>query len=78
MQEELLNQKINLNEIIIYYYHKNKIWDLYFADNIVIQLTNKNISKAINLFKEFKMNGKIASNTIIDLRIQNRLILRDE
>ena len=78
LQEELLNQKINLNEIIKYYYHKNKRWDLYFADNIVIQLPNKNISKAINLFKEFKMNGKIASNTIIDLRIQNRLILRDE
>ncbi len=78
LQKELLNQKIDLNEIIKYYYHKNKRWDIHFENNIIIQLPNKNISKAINLFKKFEFNNKIPSNTIIDLRIQNRLILRNE
>ena len=77
LQRELLNQKIDLNEITRYYFHKNKRWDLYFVNNIVIQLPSKNISEAINLFKKFKSKNNINSNTIIDLRIKNRLILRN-
>ena len=78
LQTKLLNQKIDTNQIIKYYFHKNKRWDLYFANGTVIQLPNKNISKALNLFKEFKLNNKIEIKTIVDLRIQNRLILRNE
>ena len=78
LQRELLNQRIELKEIIRYYFHKNKRWDLYFKNNIIIQLPNENISEAINLFKEFKLKNNINPNTIIDLRIQNRLILRNE
>ena len=77
LQRELLNQKIDLNEITRYYFHKNKRWDLYFVNNIIIQLPSKNISEAINLFKKFKSKNNINSNTIIDLRIKNRLILRN-
>ena len=77
LQRELLNQKIDLDEITRYYFHKNKRWDLYFANNIIIQLPNKNISEAINLFKKFRSKNNINSNTIIDLRIKNRLILRN-
>jgi len=77
LQRELLNQKIDLDEITRYYFHKNKRWDLYFANNIIIQLPNKNISEAINLFKKFRSKNNINLNTIIDLRIKNRLILRN-
>ena len=77
LQGELLNQKIDLDEITRYYFHKNKRWDLYFANNIIIQLPNKNISEAINLLKKFRSKNNINSNTIIDLRIKNRLILRN-
>ena len=77
LQRELLNQKIDLDEITRYYFHKNKRWDLYFANNIIIQLPNKNISEAINLFKKFRSKNNLNSNTIIDLRIKNRLILRN-
>ena len=78
LQRELLSHKIDLNEIIRYYFHKNKRWDLYFENNIIIQLPNKNISEAIKLYKKFKLKNKIKANTIIDLRIKNRLILRNE
>ena len=74
----LKKQNINAESISKFYFHKNKRWDLYFVNNIVIQLPNKNISKAINLYKEFEINNQIAPNTIIDLRIRNRLILRNE
>ena len=77
LQRELLSHKIDLNEITRYYFHKNKRWDLYFANNIIIQLPNKNISEAINLFKKFRSKNNLNSNTIIDLRIKNRLILRN-
>ena len=78
LKEVILNQKINENEILKYYFHKNKRWDIYFKNNILIQLPNKNIPKALKLYKQFKMSNKINSNTIIDLRINDRLILKNE
>ena len=78
LQNELLNQKNDLNEINKYYFHKNKRWDLHFNNNIIVKLPSKNISKALKLFKEFKLKNEIISGTIIDLRIQDRLILSYE
>ena len=78
LQNELLNQKNDLNEINKYYFHKNKRWDLHSKNNIIIQLPSKNISQALKLLKEFKLNNIIAQGTVIDLRIQNRLILSYE
>ena len=78
LQKKILNQKIDPNLIIKYYYHKNKRWDLYFENYIVIQLPNNNINKALKLYKNFELNYEISPNSIIDLRIQNRLIFRNE
>ena len=78
LKEVILNQKINENEILKYYYHKNKRWDIYFKNNILIQLPNKNIPKALKLYKQFKMSNEINSNAVIDLRINDRLILKNE
>ena len=78
LKKKILNQKIDPNGIIKYYYHKNKRWDLYFENNIVIQLPNNNIDKALKLYKNFELNYEISTNSIIDLRIQNRLIFRNE
>ena len=77
LQQELLNQKIDLKQIIRYYFHKNKRWDLYLENNILIQLPNKNIDIAIGLYKQFKLNNKINPNSTIDLRIPNRLIFNN-
>ena len=78
LQRELLRQKIDPNEIIKYYFHKNKRWDLHFKNNIIIKLPSKNITKALKLLKEFELSNIIPPGTIIDLRIQNRLILSNE
>ena len=78
LQKELINHKVNLNEIIRYYFHKNKRWDLHFKNNITIKLPSKNIIKALKLLKEFELSNIIPLGTIIDLRIENRLILSNE
>ena len=49
-----------------------------FKNNIIIKLPSKNITKALKLLKEFELSNIIPPGTIIDLRIQNRLILSNE
>ena len=44
-------------------------------NNKIIMLPNKNITKAISLYKKFETENKIGPDTIIDLRIENRLVL---
>ena len=78
LKKELSNQNINFNKINKFYFHKNKRWDLYYDNNIIIKLPNQNISNAISLFKKLKSNTEIESGAIIDLRIKNRLILKNE
>ena len=41
-------------------------------------LPNKNIEESLKLFKNFKAVNRIEANTIIDLRVPNRLILKNE
>ena len=78
LKRELNLQKINDNEIIKYYWHKNNRWDLYFKNNIIIKLPEKNYNEAIKIYKQFIINNQIKSNSVIDLRIANRLILKNE
>ncbi len=75
LRKTLSKNNIDQDEIIKYYFHKNKRWDLYFKNNIVIKLPNKSIIKAIKLYKNFIDNNEIKPNSIIDLRVNNRLIL---
>ena len=77
LKKLLSNQNINENKIIKYYFHKNKRWDLYFDNNIIIKLPSKDVSKAINLYQEFKKKNLISPGVVIDLRIKNRIVLKD-
>ncbi len=78
LQNMLLKYNINLSEINKYYFHKNRRWDLYFNNNILIKLPNENLSKSLELYSKFILINKIKPNSIIDLRINNRLILTDD
>lgn len=82
--QDFLNLKLKLSDSDIifsnikkYHYHKNRRWDLYLNDNVLIQLPNKNIKNALNLYKKLKTNNEIKPNMIIDLRITNRIILNN-
>ena len=77
-REKLNQNKVNNSKISKDYFHKNKRWDLYFNNNILLKLPEKNIDNALSLFKYFQKNNKIKRNTIVDLRIANRVILNYE
>ena len=74
---KLIESELDISKIEKYYYHKNKRWDLYFTNNIILKLPSENISNAIKLYNKFKDLKKINSNTIIDLRIPNRLVIKN-
>ncbi len=73
----LIKKNIDNKNIKKYYYHKNKRWDLYFKNNILIKLPHKNIENAITIFDSFLRSKKLKPNMVIDLRIPNRVILKN-
>ena len=77
LKNKLEKNGLDISKIIRYYYHKNKRWDLFFRNDIVVRLPNKELINALKLFQNFKKNNAINPNTTIDLRIENRLILKN-
>ena len=82
---DFINLKKTLNlleiddkEIFKYYSHKNNRWDLYFKNNILIKLPEKNYIIALKIYRQFAANNKIKPNTVLDLRISNRLTVKSE
>ena len=78
LKKELKKNNLDIPIISKYYFHKNKRWDLYFENNIILKLPSKNISSALKIYNEFSNLNKIKSNTIIDLRVKNRIIVNNE
>lgn len=74
----LANGGIDQKKINKFYYHKNKRWDIFYNNNIIIKLPDKNVKHAVKLLKQFLKFNEIKTNSIIDLRINNRLILSNE
>ena len=78
LKQKIIQQKINYEKINKFFYHKNNRWDLYFENNKVLKLPEKKIDEALKLFKHFSITNNIKPNTIIDLRIAQRLIVTNE
>ena len=78
LKSALNDVEVSINNITKYYFHKNKRWDVYFNNNILIKLPNRNISHAYKLFNKFKQSNEIKPNTVVDLRIKNRIVLKNE
>ena len=76
--KNLKKQNIDHSLISKYYFHKNKRWDLYFENNVIVMLPNKHIEHSLNIYQNFNKINQINPNTIIDLRIPKRLILKSE
>ncbi len=77
LQDLIKKHNLNYKKINKYYFHKNKRWDLYLENNILIMLPNKNVRDALKLYIKFNEKNEIKSDAIIDLRIENRLILNN-
>ena len=77
LQSDLNRNNINLKKIKKYYYHKNKRWDLYLDKEIILMLPSNNLNDEIKIFKKYNLNNEIKIKTTIDLRIPNRIIIRN-
>ncbi len=78
LKHMLIKNKIDHKQIIKYYFHKNKRWDIYFKNNTRVKLPEKDIGKALRLYKQFIQNNTIEPFSSIDLRISNRIVLNNE
>ena len=65
---------IKIDKINKFYFHKNKRWDLYFDNNILVKLPSKETDDALKLYNNFIKEKKLKSKMIIDLRIPQRII----
>ena len=77
LKKNLQKKNIDEKNISKYYFHKNKRWDLHYSNNIIIKLPRENLDSAFQILNEFKNNYKIKPNSIVDLRISNRIILQN-
>tara|TARA_B100000989_G_scaffold280142_1_gene243347 strand:- start:12216 stop:12905 length:690 start_codon:yes stop_codon:yes gene_type:complete len=78
LQKNLKILNMDNNKITKYYFHKNKRWDLYFENNKIIMLPRQNTENAIKIYNQFISIHKIMPNSIIDLRIPNRIVIKNE
>lgn len=78
LQYELSNKNINIDKIEKYFYHKNKRWDIYFKNGIVLKLPNRNLDKILETYKKFLSSNSVEKDSIIDLRMENRIIISNE
>lgn len=78
LKKIILLQKINHKNILRFYSHKTKRWDIYFKNNILLKLPSDNITNSFELYNKLQKLDKIRPNMIIDLRIPNRVILKSD
>ena len=78
LKKIILLQKINHKNILKFYSHKNKRWDIYFNNNILLKLPSDNIINSLKLFNKLQKLNKVKPNMIVDLRIPNRVILKSD
>ena len=74
----LENNNFVLSEITDLYYFNSGRWDVKFKKNLLIKLPINKLDNSINIAKKFIEKEKITGNIIIDLRVANQVIIRNE
>ncbi|MFL2886883.1 MAG: cell division protein FtsQ/DivIB [Candidatus Pelagibacter sp.] len=77
LQEILKTNGFNLSNIKKYYYFKSKRWDVE-SKEIVLKLPSKNIEKSLKDYRSLIKANKIMPGMTIDLRMKNKIILKNE
>ena len=76
-KNKLENNNFNLNLIENYYYFQINRWDLYLKNNLVIKFPAENVGQSILLVKKLIDNKEFLNSTIIDLRIKEKIIIKN-
>ena len=74
----LENNNFMLSEITDLYYFNSGRWDVKFKNNLLIKLPINKLNNSINIAKKFIEKEQITGNIIIDLRVANQVIIRNE
>tara|TARA_B100001123_G_C14997787_1_gene902263 strand:- start:119 stop:820 length:702 start_codon:yes stop_codon:yes gene_type:complete len=78
LQKLLVEQKINLNSIKRYFYHKGKRWDIENDKGTLVMLPYKNLKSSLINYKSIIDNLKNNSSEILDFRIPSKIIITNE
>ena len=76
-KKKLENNNFNLNLIENYYYFQINRWDLYLKNNLIIKFPTENVEQSILLVKKLIDNKEFLNSTIIDLRIKEKMIIKN-
>ena len=55
--------RIDFENILKFYSHKTKRWDIYFNNNILLKLPSENIINSLKLFNKLQKLNKIKPNS---------------
>ena len=78
LRESLNSNGFNINKIKKYYYYKSNRWDIENEDYVVFKLPSKNLDKSLKNYKSLLKTNKIITGQLIDLRMNNKIILKNE
>ena len=76
--ELLKKQNFDVSLIRNFYFHKNRRWDIQLADHTILKLPSQNLDVALKTYFLFINKNYVKNNSIIDLRIPNRIIISNE
>ena len=75
LQDNLKKINFNLNKIHKYFYFKSGRWDLKLEKDITLKLPIKNQFETLQKFSFLERENKVKPESIIDLRIANKIII---
>ena len=78
LRESLNSNGFKINKIKKYYYYKSNRWDIENEDYVVFKLPSKNLDKSLKNYKSLLKTNKIITGQLIDLRMNNKIILKNE
>ena len=78
LQEILNANRVELRNIKKYYYYKSQRWDIENTDDTILMLPSKNLEKSLKNYTSLIKSNQVTPGQTIDLRIQNKIILKNE
>tara|TARA_B100000780_G_C21039199_1_gene416934 strand:- start:418 stop:1095 length:678 start_codon:yes stop_codon:yes gene_type:complete len=75
-RENIELSKFNFVDFKAVYFFPSNRWDIVTADNVLIKLPEKSVSKSLNIAHKIITNTQFKNKNVIDLRIKNHLIIK--
>lgn len=78
LKKEIDNSKLDFNIISDLYFFPSGRWDIKIKKNVLIKLPKKNLSNTLDLVSLIISDKKFKDNKIIDMRVKNLIISKNE